>query len=143
MMEHLGGPESPEKLADRQRQYEKPASRQFKIVDNATGRGAGWVGYWERQWQGDRVYETGWAVVPAFQGRGIAGSAVRLLIGAVKAERARRFLHAFPSVGNAASNAICRTAGFTLGGPCDFEYPKGSVMRCHDWRLDLQAGGWR
>ena len=52
MMEHLGGPESPEKIADRQRRYERLGSRQFKIVDGATGAGVGWVGYWGRAWRG-------------------------------------------------------------------------------------------
>jgi RimJ/RimL family protein N-acetyltransferase len=48
-------------------------------------------------------------------------------------------LHAFPSVGNASSNALCRRLGFTLLGACDFEYPAGSgtLMRSNDWRLDL------
>lgn len=48
-------------------------------------------------------------------------------------------LHAFPSVQNAPSNALCHRLGFTLRGACDFEYPAGSgaVMRSNDWRLDL------
>ncbi len=137
MMEHLGGPESPEKIADRQRRYERLGSRQFKIVDGATGAGVGWVGYWGRAWRGERVYEIGWSVIPTFQGRGIAGSATRLVIEIAKTERNRRFLHAYPSVDNAASNAICRKLGFALSGPCDFEYPKGSIMRCNDWHFDL------
>ena len=52
-------------------------------------------------------------------------------------ERTRRFLHAFPSVANAPSNAICRKVGFTLIEACHVEYPPGHVMRCNDWRLDL------
>jgi RimJ/RimL family protein N-acetyltransferase len=139
MMEHLGGPETPEKIAERQARYEKPDSKQFKIVDEATGEGVGWVGYWERDWQGDEVFEMGWSVLPAFQGRGIAGSATLSAVAVARSERTRRFLHAYPSVDNAPSNAICRKAGFTLLGAADFEYPKGSLMRCNDWRLDLFA----
>jgi len=30
-------------------------------------------------------------------------------------------------------------SGFTLLEECEFEYPKGSLMRCNDWRLDLFA----
>ena len=41
MMEHLGGPESREKIAERQAGYEQPDSKQFKIVDAATGEGVG------------------------------------------------------------------------------------------------------
>jgi RimJ/RimL family protein N-acetyltransferase len=130
MMKHLGGPERAEKIADRQARYEQPGSRQFKIVDAATGEGVGWVGYWERDWRGEQVYEIGWSVLPAFQGGGIAGAAT---------ERSRRAVHAFPSVDNAPSNAICRKLGFTLLGPSEFEYPPGTFMRCNDWRLDLFA----
>jgi RimJ/RimL family protein N-acetyltransferase len=141
MMEHLGGPETAEKIAERQARYEEPDSKQFKIVDEAGGEGVGWVGYWERDWQGRQVYEIGWSVIPAFQGRGIAGSATRMAVARASAERTHRFLNAFPSVDNGPSNAICRKLGFELIGPCDFEYPKGSTMRCNDWRLDLFAGG--
>jgi RimJ/RimL family protein N-acetyltransferase len=136
MMEHLGGPESQERIAERQSRYEQPDSKQFKIVDEATGKGIGWVGYWERDWEGEQVYEIGWSVLPAFQGRGVAGSATFEAIAIASSERDRRFLHAYPSV-DTASNAICRKLGFTLLGPCEFEYPKGSMMRCNDWRLDL------
>jgi RimJ/RimL family protein N-acetyltransferase len=57
-------------------------------------------------------------------------------------ERARlenryRFLHAFPAVDNAPSNAICRKLGFALLEAHEFEYPPGQVMVCNDWRLDL------
>jgi RimJ/RimL family protein N-acetyltransferase len=137
MMEHLGGPESPEKIAERQARYERADSRQFRIVDGPTGEGVGWVGYWERSWQGEQVYEIGWSVLPAFQGRGIAVSATAQAIERARAEGDLRFVHAYPSVDNAPSNAVCRKLGFTLLGPCEFEHPPGSLMRCNDWRLDL------
>jgi RimJ/RimL family protein N-acetyltransferase len=54
-----------------------------------------------------------------------------------KSDRKHRYLHAFPSVENAPSNAICRKLGFTLLGPHEFEYPPGNLMQCNDWRLDL------
>ena len=139
MMQHLGGPESGEKIAARQTRYQRPDSKQFKMLDEASGEGVGWVGYWERDWRHERVYEMGWAVLPAFWGRGVAGLATRQAVEMATAERAHRFLHAYPSVDNAASNALCRKLGFRLNGPCDFEYPKGSVMRCNDWCLDLLA----
>ena len=78
-------------------------------------------------------------MLPAFQGRGIAGSATLEAIAIARSERTRRFLHAYPSVDNAPSNAICRKLGFTLLGSGEFECPKGSLMRCNDWRLDLFA----
>jgi RimJ/RimL family protein N-acetyltransferase len=137
MMEHLGGPESPEKIAARQARYERADSGMFKIVDEATGEGVGSVGYWDRRWRGAQVYEIGWSVIPAFQGRGIAGSATVQVIAMARSERRHPFLHAFPSVENAASNAICRKLGFTLLGECELEYPPGRLMRCSDWRLRL------
>jgi RimJ/RimL family protein N-acetyltransferase len=137
MTEHLGGPESHEKIVERQARYQRADSGIFKIVDEATGDPVGSVVYWERTWRGEDVYEIGWSVLPAFQGRGIAGMATAQAIARAKSEGKHRFLHAFPAVDNAASNAICRKLGFTLVEECEFEYPPGHLMRCNDWRLDL------
>lgn len=139
MTEHLGGPESPAKIAERQTRYDRPGSGMFKIVDEATGEAVGSVGYWERSWRGEQVYEIGWSVIPAFQGRGIARTATSRAIALARSEGKHRFLHAFPSVDNPASNAICRKLDFTLVEECEFEYPRGSFMRCNDWRLDLRS----
>jgi RimJ/RimL family protein N-acetyltransferase len=143
IMEHLGGAQSAEKIAQRQERYialqgEGP-EKMFKIVEASTGEGVGSVGYWERAWDGAQVYETGWMVLPEYQGRGIATTATAQVIELLRAEAKHRFLHAFPSVENAASNAICRKLGFGLLDEHDFEYPKGSgnVLHCNDWRLDL------
>jgi RimJ/RimL family protein N-acetyltransferase len=133
MMQHLGGPESPEKIAKRQAGYEPADSGQFKIV--AMGEAVGWVGYWERIWRGEQVYEIGWAVLTPFQGRGIAVAATEQAIARIG--RDHRFLHAFPAVDNAPSNAICRKLGLTLLEEIELEYPPGRFMRCNDWRLDL------
>jgi RimJ/RimL family protein N-acetyltransferase len=54
-----------------------------------------------------------------------------------RAEGSRRFVYAFPSVGNPASNALCRRLGFELQGEDEFEFPPGQLMRCNDWRFDL------
>src|SRR6476469_2915928 len=70
MMEHLGGAETPEKMAERQARYERPGSGMFKIVDDESGAAVGSVGYWEREWHGETVHEVGWLVIPEFQGRG-------------------------------------------------------------------------
>ena len=141
MMEHLGGPESAAKIVERQARYAEPGSGMFKIVDTATGEAVGSVGYWERTWDDEEAYETGWSVLPAFQGRGIARTATALLIAMARAEGKHRFLYAFPSVHNPPSNAICRKLGFTLLEASEFEYPKGHFMQCNVWRLDLFATG--
>ena len=50
MTEHLGGPESPEKLRERQGRYERleGGDRMFRIVDAASGAGVGSVGFWTK-----------------------------------------------------------------------------------------------
>ena len=48
-----------------------------------------------------------------------------------------QFMHAFPSVENPASNAICRKLGFTLVEECQVEYPPGKSMTVNVWRLEL------
>lgn len=131
MMRYLGGPESAAKLAERQARYEQPGSGMFKIV--VDGSAVGSVGYWER---GD-VFEVGWAVLPEFQRRGFGRAGTAAALDLARAERRHRFVHAYPSVSNAASNAICRSLGFTLLGEHDFEYPPGNTLRCNDWRLAL------
>jgi RimJ/RimL family protein N-acetyltransferase len=141
MTEHLGGPESAERLRERQARYERleDGDRMFKIVDAASGSGVGSVGFWTKDWRGDLVYEIGWMVVPEFQGRGIAAAATRQAIESAIDDGKHRFMHAFPNIDNAPSNAICRKLGFELLGACEFEFPKGHFMTCNDWRLDLRA----
>ena len=142
MTEHLGGPESLEKIRERQERYlriELGKGRMFAIVVGPERLAAGSIGYWEREEQGQLVWETGWSVLPEFQGQGIATQATILVIEHARAEGKHRFIHAYPSVDNAPSNAICRKAGFILQGENEFEYPPGHFMRCNDWRFDLFA----
>jgi RimJ/RimL family protein N-acetyltransferase len=146
LMHHLGGPESEEALLKRHARYVALSAdrtgrgRMFRVA-LPSGEAVGTIGFWEQTWQGGLVYESGWAVLAAFQGRGLAVAATRAVVAAARAEGKHRYLHAFPSVGNPPSNGVCRKAGFTLQGECDFEYPVGRPMRCNDWRLDLEAAG--
>lgn len=143
MMEHLGGPMSAEKIVERQQRYERlPATgegQMFRIVDVATGESVGSVGYWERESNEGLVYETGWLVLPAVQGRGVATGATAQVIERARAEGKHRYLYAYPSVDNGPSNAICRKLGFTRIRVSENEYPEdsGNILRCNDWRLDL------
>ncbi|MGW3626963.1 GNAT family N-acetyltransferase [Streptomyces sp. NPDC000880] len=145
MRRYVGGPEPEGKLLARHRRYlAMPEARHgcmFAILlgDEMVGS----IAYHQRDWQGGQIYETGWNVLPPYQGHGIAVAAGTALITIVR-EAARqpgapRSLHAFPSTQNAASNALCHRLGFTLLGACDFEYPPGSgtLMRSNDWLLDL------
>ena len=141
MTEHLGGPESPEKLRERQARYERLpfGDRMFKIIDVATGASVGSVGFWAKEWHDGQVYEIGWSVLPEFQGRGIAATGTARAIELAKRDDKHRFMHAFPNVENLPSNAICRKLGFELVEALEFEFPKGHLMTCNDWRLDLRA----
>jgi hypothetical protein len=53
MTEHLGGPESPDKLRERQCRYERleGGDRMFKIVYMASGADVGSVGIWTKAWR--------------------------------------------------------------------------------------------
>lgn len=144
MTEHLGEPETPEKIRERHERYcqtgDPGQGSMFVIVVGPRRVAAGSVGYWERKWQDQQVWETGWSVLPEFQGLGVATRATAALLERARAEGKYQFIHAFPSVDNEPSNAICRKLGFTLHAEVDFEYPPGSFMRCNDWVLDLFTG---
>jgi RimJ/RimL family protein N-acetyltransferase len=137
MTRYVGGPETPRELADRQSRYEVPDSRQYKIVFGGAQEAVGWVGYWEREWREAVVWEIGWSVFPAFQGRGIATAATALAIDRARDERRHAAVHAFPMTTNAPSNTICRKLRFALLGEIDFPARRGGFERCNDWRLDL------
>jgi RimJ/RimL family protein N-acetyltransferase len=138
MTAYLGGPETPEKLRDRHRKYvENAFTGQMFVIVTEDGERAGLIGYWEHSESGETVWETGWAILPEFQGRGLATAAVREVAKVAAESGSHRTLHAYPGAANTASNALCQKAGFTLLGERDFEYPKGHWMRCNDWSLDL------
>jgi RimJ/RimL family protein N-acetyltransferase len=135
-MAQVGGPETAEKIADRNAKY---ATDPHQLKISVDGAPAGWVGLWERDWHGERVYEIGWSVLPAFQGQGVAKTATRLAIAHARAIESPRpqAIHAFPNVDNAPSNGVCRAAGFTLLGETAFEYPPGHVDQCNNWRIEV------
>jgi RimJ/RimL family protein N-acetyltransferase len=141
MTVYLGGPEGDEKMEARHARFlDLPVSgtgQMFKIVNERTGEALGSVGYWEREWRGEQVYEMGWGVLAPFQGRGVAREATRLTIAHAASHGKHRHMHAFPLVENAPSNGVCRTLGFALVEELDYEYPPGTPVRCNDWRLDL------
>ena len=110
----------------------------FSIRRRPTGEPVGSVGYAERLWHDQPVFEMGWNVLPEYQGRGIAARAASAAAAHAAGAARLRWLHAFPSVGNGPSNAVCRRVGFELVGECDFEFPPGRFMRSNDWRLDLR-----
>src|SRR6266571_9103338 len=121
MTMHLGGPESAEKLSERHRKFtamskDPSAGCVFVITVGDERTPAGTVGFWEREWKGEEAWETGYSVLPEFQGQGIATTATRLIVERVSGFGKYRYLYAFPSLDNPASNAICRKSGFALLG---------------------------
>jgi len=143
MMEHLGGPESDEQILRRHQRYlhlpDDGIDHMFTVILVPSGERVGSVGYWKKTWREQSVYEMGWLILPGYQGRGIATKAAAAAIEHARGQANYRFMHAFPSVENPASNAICRKLGFTLLEECQFEYPPGHSMTVNDWRLDLFA----
>src|SRR5262245_35866347 len=143
MTRYLGGPESEEKLRSRHQRYlrldESGAMFVITVGPEEARLAAGSVGYWQRDEGGAPCWETGWSVLPAWQGRGLAVAGTRLALEHAAADGRYRWVHAYPSVDNVASNRVCEKLGFELVGSEEFEYPKGHWMRCNDWKLAL----WR
>jgi RimJ/RimL family protein N-acetyltransferase len=142
MMAHLGGPESTEAIRARHQRYldsDDSTGGLFAVLVGRETVAAGWVGYWESTWRGDDVWECGWHILPEFQGSGVAMAATALMLEQMRTRGRHRFVHAFPSVDNPASSALCRRLGFEPLGEVEVEYPKGTIMRASDWRMDLHG----
>jgi RimJ/RimL family protein N-acetyltransferase len=133
VMHELGGPIPVEELP-RIHRMRVTDPWWFKIVEGPGGMPVGTIGVWEKERGGTTFHETGWMVLPAFQGRGIASAALRVLIERVRAEPAFESMHAFPPVTNAPSNALCRKFGFSLLEQAEFAYA-GRTLRCNHWAL--------
>src|SRR5215813_13928221 len=99
MTEHLGGPETAEQIVLRHGRYlalTDPTEGQMFVI-LADGEPVGSIGYWEKEEQAQTVYETGWSVVPAYQGRGIATRAIAAMLGLLRPHAKYRYLYAYPS----------------------------------------------
>ena len=73
-MTYLGGPESEEQLLARHARYLATdgtgTGRVFVITTGPEVTPVGWVGDRETTWTREPAWETGWSVLPAFQGQG-------------------------------------------------------------------------
>lgn len=140
MMLHIGGPrpEADVRASHKRRLVlmEKGDARMYKIVADGSGEVLGTIGIWKIDWKGPQTYEIGWFVLPEHQGRGVATEAARLIISRAGSNPEVRYVHAYPSVSNAASNAIARKIGMENQGEFDNEGFAG-ILRCNDWRIDL------
>jgi RimJ/RimL family protein N-acetyltransferase len=139
VMAELGGPVSAEEIpALHRRRLESRATDPwwFVIVTDG-GEPAGEIGVWETAHGGTTVHETGWMLARPFHGRGLGGAALALLLDRARTEPRFERLHAWPGVGNAASNALCRKFGFELIGEEDGGY-RGATLRVNHWVLALR-----
>lgn len=72
MMSHLGGPKTEKQILARHQRYVgitgSGTGRMFRIVLLPECEAVGGVGYWESVWKDEPIYETGWGVLPPFQG---------------------------------------------------------------------------
>jgi RimJ/RimL family protein N-acetyltransferase len=137
VMKELGGPNSDEVIeaAHRKRLVVAASDWWFTIVPEEGTRPVGTIGVWPIEWEGAPAYETGWMLLPPFQGRGLATQALALLLERARADPAIDAIHAFPGKANAASNALCRRFGFALIGEYEAHYA-GSILQTNHWRLD-------
>jgi RimJ/RimL family protein N-acetyltransferase len=135
VMRHLGGPSSPAEIEDAHR---RRLADSWWLVIEADGATAGTIGIWETEHDGERIHETGWTVLPAHQGRGVATAALALLLERARAEPRFGAIHAFPGVDNDASNALCRRFGFTHAGDARFAF-RGHELHCNHWVLRTRA----
>ena len=137
MTAHLGGPESDEKLLDRQERYlgyVRESTTAWPLQIRLDGEAIGSMSFWQT---GEGEYELGWAIVPEHQGKGYATAAVAAVLDLARKNSQFGTFHAAPGVNNEASNAVARKAGFTLLRQHEIEYPPGQYMMANDWVYEL------
>jgi RimJ/RimL family protein N-acetyltransferase len=139
MMANLGGPLPADALAGiHERRLRGMAADRlwyFAVELEPEGRTVGTICLWSDAIDGGPRSEAGWAILHAYQGRGLATQALRLLIERAVDDGRWGDIHAFPGVANGPSNAICRKAGFRNIGEEVVEYA-GRALRCNHWVLE-------
>jgi RimJ/RimL family protein N-acetyltransferase len=139
VMSELGGPLPSEEIpALHRRRLESVATDPWWfVIVTGDNESAGEIGIWETDHDGSTVHETGWMLARRFHGRGLASTALGLLIDRARAEPRFEQVHAWPGVSNAASNALCRKFGFELLGEEDGGY-RDAKLRVNHWVLTLR-----
>jgi RimJ/RimL family protein N-acetyltransferase len=145
MMAELGGPLSPDGIAAKvETDVRKTRADEYWVSmivpDDADPEVvAGSVSLWSHgDDKGVGMSEIGWMVLPEFQGQGYAKRAVRALLERARVDGRWGVVHAFPGVTNEASNALCRSVGFTLVGEQNVIFA-GRELRTNHWRIDPSA----
>lgn len=142
MTQHLGGPETEEQLVDRHQRYldiQGETGRMFAIVLEPGGEVAGSIGFWARTWRDEPVYETGWGVLPEFQGRGVAVAAARAVVAeAAGAVTAAGCTPSPPSSTRPPTRCAERPVS-SWWGSARSSIRRACSMVSHDWMVDLTA----
>lgn len=143
MMAELGGPLPREGIEAKVRRDVESAATGLEWIkmivpdEDAPEAVAGTVVLWSHKEEGEDepVSETGWMVLPEFQGRGIAKRAERELLRLAHADGRWGLVHAFPGVTNGPSNGICRSLGFRLVETRDVAFA-GRSLHTNHWVVD-------
>jgi RimJ/RimL family protein N-acetyltransferase len=142
MMADLGGPLPSDDIAGvhQRRLAGMLADRVWYFVVELApeDRAVGSICLWADAVDGQVRSEAGWAILPEFQGRGLATEALRLLVARAADDGRWGDIHAFPGVSNGASNAVCRKGGFAKVGEATVEYA-GRRLLCNHWVLKTDA----
>jgi RimJ/RimL family protein N-acetyltransferase len=146
MMAELGGPLPPEGieakvLLDVETVAKDVGWIKMIVLDEEDGAPdvvAGNVVLWSHEEEGEDapISETGWMVLPQFQGRGLAKRAERELLGLARADGRWGLVHAFPGATNGPSNGICRSLGFRLVETRDVTAFGDRILRANHWIID-------
>lgn len=100
---------------------------------------AGSVVLWSHTEDEEPFSEMGWMVLPEFQGRGLAKSAVRLLLERARDDGRWGLVHAYPGATNGPSNGLCRSLGFRLLGQEEILAMDDRPMTANHWVIDPTA----
>lgn len=146
MMAELGGPQPREGIEAKVRLDVENAAADINWIkmivlddDSLTGTTvAGSVVLWSHEEDGEDepISETGWMVLPEFQGRGLAKRAERELLRLARDDGRWGLVHAFPGVTNGPSNGICRSLGFRLVETLDVALFVDQTLNANHWIID-------
>jgi RimJ/RimL family protein N-acetyltransferase len=93
VMRDLGGPTPKEKIQQihtrRLNSVIAKTVMYFTIVPDPDGGPVGTIGIWESDWEGSKIKEMGWMLLPTFQGRGLVTAAGRMILDRARTEQNR------------------------------------------------------
>ena len=141
LMAHIGGPRLEEDVREthkrRLKLMEEGQAYMYKIVSKDSNEILGTIGIWKIDWKDPQAFEIGWFVLPKHQRKGVATEAARIMISNARSNPEVRYIYAYPTVDNIASNAIAQKIGMKNQGEFDNEGFAG-ILRCNDWCIDIR-----